>query len=285
MAESRIINPAGSFTRAGVPMSECAANEDSGCAADSTGCFKEAVCIDASRVYDSCSDKDCLEDLTVIFTDQTQPIIDQAVNLKVREVSVSRVFLEVEPVAFNRGFYSVDMTFFFDICLSVYTTGCAQPTIVHGLASFCKKVILYGSEGNVRVFRSDDPCGEGEVTSMPRASVQTVDPIALSCRLVDCSRSCECPTVPTCIACRYDGNFVQPDSKSVSVTLGLFSIVQLERQVQMLVPAYDFCVPDKECVSTTDDPCELFKRIKFPVDAFFPPRLTDQEENDQGCCK
>ena len=23
------------------------------------GCFKEAVCIDASRVYDSCGDKDC----------------------------------------------------------------------------------------------------------------------------------------------------------------------------------------------------------------------------------
>ena len=27
------------------------------------GCFKEAVCIDASRVYDSCGDKDCLEDI------------------------------------------------------------------------------------------------------------------------------------------------------------------------------------------------------------------------------
>ena len=26
------------------------------------GCFKEAVCIDASRVYDSCGDKDCHED-------------------------------------------------------------------------------------------------------------------------------------------------------------------------------------------------------------------------------
>ena len=31
------------------------------------GCFKEAVCIDASRVYDSCGDKDCLEDLRVYF--------------------------------------------------------------------------------------------------------------------------------------------------------------------------------------------------------------------------
>ena len=29
---------------------------------DSRDCFKEAVCIDAMRVYDSCSDKDCLEE-------------------------------------------------------------------------------------------------------------------------------------------------------------------------------------------------------------------------------
>ena len=28
-------------------------------------CFKEAVCIDAGRVYDSCCDRDCLEDLRV----------------------------------------------------------------------------------------------------------------------------------------------------------------------------------------------------------------------------
>ena len=29
--------------------------------------FKEAVCIDAQRVYDSCSDKDCIEDIRVLF--------------------------------------------------------------------------------------------------------------------------------------------------------------------------------------------------------------------------
>ena len=29
--------------------------------------LKEAVCIDAMRIYDSCSDKDCLEDMRVLF--------------------------------------------------------------------------------------------------------------------------------------------------------------------------------------------------------------------------
>ena len=36
--------------------------------ATGANCFKEAVCIDAGRIYDSCTDKDCLTDLQVFFT-------------------------------------------------------------------------------------------------------------------------------------------------------------------------------------------------------------------------
>ena len=43
----------------------------------------------------------------------------------------------------------------------------------------------------------------------------------------------------------------------------------------MMIPVYDYCLPDKECVATTDDPCELFRKIKFPVNEFFPPRLAE----------
>ena len=59
------------------------------------------------------------------------------------------------------------------------------------------------------------------------------------------------------------------------VTIGLFIIVQMVRNVQMLIPAYDFCVPEKECVASSDNPCELFRRIDFPTDQFFPPKATD----------
>ena len=45
---------------------------------DSRDCFKEAVCIDAMRVYDSCSDKDCLEDLRVLFPAARQALVDSA---------------------------------------------------------------------------------------------------------------------------------------------------------------------------------------------------------------
>ena len=50
----------------------------------------------------------------------------------------------------------------------------------------------------------------------------------------------------------------------------------------LLIPAYDFCVPQKECIGATDDnPCDLFDRISFPVDEFFPPERGDFE--DGGC--
>ena len=39
--------------------------------------IKEAVCINASRIYDSCSDKDCLEDLPVLLTKPAQCMIER----------------------------------------------------------------------------------------------------------------------------------------------------------------------------------------------------------------
>ena len=48
----------------------------------------------------------------------------------------------------------------------------------------------------------------------------------------------------------------------------------------LLIPAYDFCVPQKECIGATDDnPCDLFDRISFPVDEFFPPERGDFDDD------
>ena len=248
--------------------------------------FKEAVCIDAGRVYDSCSDKDCLEDLQVYFTEAEQEKINRALTVKAKSVEVLNVFLDVEPIPFNRGFYSVDMTFYFLVSLSAYYTPVSTADTVCGIAFFSKKVILYGSEGNVKVF-SSDTSSESYVNASdnPRAVVQVVSPIVLSSRFAEnCECDCCCSEIafPLCVSSRFSGPFVEPCGRKVLITLGLFTIVQLERRVQMLIPAYDFCVPGKECVTTTDDPCEVFKHIKFPTNEFFPPRL--DEENGIGVC-
>ena len=49
------------------------------------------------------------------------------------------------------------------------------------------------------------------------------------------------------------------------VTIGIFTITRLERDVQIMIPSYDFCVPRKECPSAPDDPCEVFSKIDFPT--------------------
>lgn len=255
--------------------------------------FKEAVCIDAARVYDSCSDKDCLEDLQVHFCDEDQKAVNRAATVKGRNAVLWKAFLDVEPVQFNRGFYSVDITFIFKVTVEIYDapTGrsCGKPSIVEGIASFSKKVILFGSEGNIKIFSSDftfadDDEQNAPANNLPRAVVEAVDPILLSARLVD--RDCAADAndeFPEIFANSLEGTVggVVP-TKYVLVTLGLFSIVKIERNVQMLIPAYDFCVPDKECTGSTGDPCELFKSLKFPTNEFFPPRFSDLDETGTG---
>lgn len=257
--------------------------------------IKEAVCIDTSRVYDSCADKDCLADMRVYFTDTAQCYIDNAVSVRCRGCEVLNVFSEVERVPFNRGFYSVDLTFFFAVTLDVFTSANCAPETVCGLTVFSKKCILYGSDGNVKIFSSEFSENEADeqlpmTSSNPRAKIQVAEPLCLDaklCRPCDCCNNIsDAGSIPRCVRRRFNGQFSNQNAaeKAVRVTIGVFTIVQLERDVQMLVPAYDFCMPNKECSCDTEDPCDSFRKIKFPVGEFFPPSERDMErEQSCGC--
>lgn len=237
------------------------------------------------------SDKDCLEDLRVYFTEAGQHAIDQACNVRIRDVDVITVYIDLEPVPFHKGFYSVDMTFFFEVGLDVFFAPAAMPVTVCGLSIFSKRVILYGSEGNVKIYSSDYALEDidqqnAPVKNLPKATVQVAEPIGLSARLCEMQKCCEPKCrIPECICKKYGGEFCcKHDGKQVYVTIGIFTIVQIERNVQMLIPAYDFCIPQKECVTTSDNPCELFSKIDFPTDEFFPPRVTEIGGEENGCC-
>lgn len=253
--------------------------------------FKESVCIDAYRVYDSCADKDCLEGLRVNFSESAQNIIDQSASVRVKDVSVITTYIDLEAIPFRKGYYTVDITYFFNVSLEAFIAPTVMPAQVSGLCFYNKKVVLYGSEGNVKIFSSDYVSNEPDFQNMisgnlPKATVQVADPVALSAKLCTPSECCRQPQcrVPEIICRRFGGEFVRASNvtKTVAVTLGLFSIVQIERNVQMRIPAYDFCIPRKECVTSTDNPCDLFSRIEFPTDEFFPPRTL--EESACGTC-
>lgn len=257
----------------------------------SSGDAGEAVCIDANRVYDSCGDKDCLSDMRVFFTEVNQSVINNSCSVRIREANVIYTTVNLEPVAFHKGFYAVDMTFFFEIVLDAFMSPGSIPTTINGLSTFCKRVILYGSEGNVKVFSSDnngEECQTGSdcTRNLPKATVQVAQPMALSACLAETCGQCMPPCkIPECVLQYFGGDIVAQSSRTVKATIGIFTIVQIERNVQMLIPAYDFCIPKKECVTTSDNPCEMFSKIEFPTNEFFPPKVTDLPKDDHfGCC-
>ena len=71
----------------------------------------DPVCLEVPRIYDNCGAKDCLRDLTVFFTPENQTLIETATSVRVTKVSVITATVDVDSVAFNRGYYSVDETF------------------------------------------------------------------------------------------------------------------------------------------------------------------------------
>lgn len=247
----------------------------------------QTFCIDADRVYDSCGDKDCLSELRVFFTECNQEVINKAHSVRIREANVINTVVNVEPVTYHNGFYSVDMTFYFEIVLDVCGCSGSVPTTVNGLSVFCKRVILYGGEGKVGVFSSDDNDNfiKPECINLPVAKVQVAQPMALSACMTDCS-SPFMPTanIPDCVGRYFGGCIVPSHGRSVLATIGIFTIVQLKRNVQMRIPAYDFCVPDKECVTSTDNPCDMFSKVDFPMEQFFPPNLSEVNCDKSGTC-
>lgn len=246
--------------------------------------ISEAVCIDTKRIYDSCVSKDCLEDLRVTFFSKSQRLIDEAVSIRCRECEVASVSVDVEEVPFNRGYYSVDITFYFRLEFDTYSAPCTTPEVAIGYAKFTKKCILFGSDGRVKVFTSRPACEatdcpEAPQYSNPSCKVQTVDPVILSCDVIDLCDCCVplCSSFPQSILNKSQDTVPSSGaSKAVLVTLGLFTIVQMERDVQILVPAYDYCIPERECECCTQNPCDTFDGIAFPVDEFFPPERESQ---------
>ena len=262
------------------------------------GGIREAVCIHTRKIYDSCRDKDCIEDLRFYPKMQYADVLNRALNIKGGSAKLLYVYVDVEPVSFNRGFYTVDMRFFYAVTLQAYLSS-PVPVSVEGLCVFDKRVILFGSEGNAKSFSSQLNAGEPDLQMMRRANapvavVEAVDPIVLDARISDsCGKHvCDCDLceVPAFVNGCFDGGLsTGDDSRRIYVTLGQFSIVRLERDSQLLIPVYDYCMPEKECscgISGGEDPCCVFRNIAFPVGEFFPPNTVSKTDHAHGgCCR
>ena len=257
----------------------------------------DPVYIDVNRILDSCRDKDCFEDVRVYLTEFGQEVIDRSGSVRTKCAKIIGSNISVTPLTFNRGFYQVNIRIFVKIVAeSCLCGGKAQE--IEGLAIVDKSVILFGSEGSVKIFKSsaceDNFCtlpdfnNECE-TNLPTAVLEIVDPVVLSTRIMEkcqcrCCCSCLCPEeLPEKVCSCLNGPLCDNSNSGcvLTVTLGFFSVVRMERPGQFLINATEYCVPEKECVfAEDDDPCSAFKKMCFPTDQFCPPSLSN---NSCGC--
>jgi hypothetical protein len=240
------------------------------------------------------SDKDCIEDLRLYPTAESQNYIDNAVSIRAKSAELLYVTTDVEEIAFNRGYYTVDVRYFYKICGEALSH-IQKPKEITGLAVFDKRVILFGSEGSAKIFSSDTNFNalsfrDLKNSNLPTAVVEAVDPIVLNMKIVEvgdfCGCECDVTDIPDCICGCFGSELVLEHAcRRVYVTIGQFSIIRLERDSQLLIPAYDYCMPEKECVtSSDDDPCTLFSKISFPINEFFPPDTLECPDGYREAC-
>lgn len=263
------------------------------------GICKESVAIETNRILDSCKDRDCYENVRVFLSDFGNEIIERTSTIRVKSACISWTYIGIDPVQFNKGFYSVTIRFYIKLIFEACVGG-GHSQEFDGIAVIEKKVILYGGESNVSVFRSSPDsmgfCAQPEPCycekNTPVAVVEVVDPIVLGVRVVENVNECCC----CCCACDIpEGVFANNSSFSdnepgryLAVSLGIFSVIRIVRPAQYLINATEYCIPDKECISNSqDDPCSVFRTMAFPTAEFctgnIPTLGQDNGKNNPRC--
>ncbi len=255
--------------------------------------LREALSIHTRKITDSCRDKDCIEDLRVYLTRGSQSLLDTAATAKVRCAELLYTYIDVEPVAFDRNHYCIDVTFYYRV-LADAVVGTARPATLYGVAAFSKRAVLCGEDSKTHIFTSRTRMGSLDggtryCANLPTAVVEVLDPMVLNSKVKD---MCDCgcaetvAQIPGYICGMFDEELVlSGERRRLFVTLGQFSIVRLERDAQLVVPVLDYSIPTKECCDTpgcgVEDPCDVFSRIPFP-EKQFAPRGCDRNDSE-GC--
>lgn len=254
---------------------------------------RETVCIDTNRVLDSCRDRDCFENVRVYLSDFGNEILEHTGAIRARSANIVWTYIGIDPIQFNRGFYAITIRFYVKVILEACVAN-GRSQELEGIAVLEKRVILYGGESNVNVFKSNGggqdhfcsctkpQCGE---KSEPTAIVEVVNPVLLGTKIVEKASDCNC----CCCCCESDlpervldsldaplhfedGEYSHGnDRRYLVVSLGIFSVVRIVRPGQYMIQAVECCIPEKECAPVDeDDPCRVFRNMPFPVNEFCP---------------
>lgn len=157
--------------------------------------IREAVCVHTDKITDSCLAKDCIEDLHVYLTVESQCTLDKAVSAKARFVELMHVAIQLDPVPYSAGYYTVDITYYYRVIADAVMQA-GRPCTITGLAVFSKRLVLFGGETTARIYSSRSYknclCKKGlQEASAPEAIVEIVDPMILGSRVQEvCACNC-----------------------------------------------------------------------------------------------
>ena len=249
---------------------------------------REMVCIETNRVLDSCRDRDCFENVRVYLSCYGNELLERTGAIRAKCASIVWTYIGIDPIQFNRGFYAVTIRFYVKIIFEACVGG-GRSQELEGIAVLEKRVILYGGESGVNIFKSSacnndfcalpkPDCGEKNV---PTAIVEVVNPVLLTTKIMEKGSECNC-----CCCCCQENDLPEAVLSSLeapllfdedsdhgrrflTVSLGIFSVVRIVRPAQYLIQATEYCIPEKECQAVEeDDPCCVFRSMPFPTAEF-----------------
>lgn len=134
--------------------------------------LRQAMSIHTRKITDACRDKDCIEDLRVYLTTGSQTLLDSCANARVRCAELLYTYIDVEPVAFDRNHYCIDVTFYYRV-LADAVVGVSRPATLYGLAVFSKRAVLCGEDSRAHIYTSDTRLHQPDGLSRLSANLPT----------------------------------------------------------------------------------------------------------------
>lgn len=232
-------------------------------------------CLIVNKVYDSCRAQDCLtandigparaaED-TCIGDEYIKEgeVIDPPANaaaVSVDKIKVKKIIIvDKEPNPFRNGYWDIDLKYVFEYRLTFREADGSKIGSVKANSIYNKKVTLFGSYGTDLVVSSDLPQysshGQNTLDADPFILVEA-KAVVLSAELRYQRRN------------TYGREDLSPEPNEVLVTIGLFTIIQLFRIVNLSVESRGFCIPSETEDISGVNACDFFDNLDFPMDIF-----------------
>jgi hypothetical protein len=100
-----------------------------------------------------------VENVRVYLSDFCNEILEHTGAIRAKSAEIIWTYIGIDHIPFNRGFYSVVIRFYvkitFEACVAA---GRSQE--LEGITVLEKRVILYGGESNVNIFKSSGICDD-----------------------------------------------------------------------------------------------------------------------------